>query len=106
MFPILSMESISFCFQIGNPGEITISEFAEEIIKLTGTDQKVIYKDLPQDDPKQRQPNIEKAKDLLGWSPKVSREEGLKVTYDYFRSLSKEKLFEKDHKDFDKYVLK
>jgi dTDP-glucose 4,6-dehydratase len=91
---------------IGNPGEITISEFAEEIIKLTGTDQKVIYKDLPKDDPKQRQPNIDKAKNLLGWGPKVSREEGLKITYDYFRSLSKEKLFEKEHKDFDKYVVK
>jgi dTDP-glucose 4,6-dehydratase len=102
----LLLSDYAYPVNIGNPGEITISEFAEEIIKLTGTDQKVIYKDLPQDDPKQRQPNIEKAKDLLGWSPKVSREEGLKVTYDYFRSLSKEKLFEKDHKDFDKYVLK
>jgi dTDP-glucose 4,6-dehydratase len=102
----LLLSDYAYPVNIGNPGEITISEFAEEIIKLTGTDQKVIYKDLPQDDPKQRQPNIEKAKDLLGWSPKVSREEGLKITYDYFRSLSKEKLFEKDHKDFDKYVLK
>lgn len=91
---------------IGNPSEITISEFAEEIIKLTGTEQKVIYKDLPKDDPKQRQPNIEKAKKLLGWSPKVDREEGLKITYEYFKSLSKEKLFEKEHKDFEKYVVK
>jgi len=91
---------------IGNPGEITISEFAEEIIKLTGTDQKVVYKDLPKDDPKQRQPNIEKAKDLLGWEPKVSRADGLKVTYEYFKSLDKEKLFQKEHKDFEKYVVK
>lgn len=91
---------------IGNPGEITISEFADEIIKLTGTDQKVVYKDLPKDDPKQRQPNIEKAKELLGWEPKVSRAEGLKITYDYFKSLDKEKLFQKEHKDFEKYVVK
>jgi dTDP-glucose 4,6-dehydratase len=91
---------------IGNPGEITISEFADEIIKLTGTDQKVVYKDLPKDDPKQRQPNIKKAKELLGWEPKVSRAEGLKITYDYFKSLDKEKLFQKEHKDFEKYVVK
>ena len=69
----------------GNPDEITISQFAEEIIKLTGTKQKVVYKPLPKDDPKQRQPNIDKARKLLGWDPKVSRSEGLKITYDYFR---------------------
>ncbi len=91
---------------IGNPGEITISEFADEIINLTGTNQKVVYRDLPKDDPKQRQPNITKARELLGWEPQVSRAEGLKITYDYFRSLDKEKLFQKEHKDFDKYVVK
>ena len=89
---------------IGNPDEITIAEFAEEIIKLTGTDQKVIYKDLPKDDPMQRQPNITKAKELLGWEPKVSREEGLKITYEYFKSLPEEKLFKKEHKDFKSYI--
>lgn len=89
---------------IGNPDEITISEFAEEIIKLTGTDQKVIYKDLPKDDPMQRQPNITKAKEILGWEPKVNREEGLKITYEYFKSLPHEKLFKKEHKDFKEYV--
>ena len=73
---------------IGNPDEITIAQFAEEIIKLTGTNQKVIYKDLPIDDPKQRQPDITKAREVLGWSPKVSRQEGLKLTYEYFNSLS------------------
>lgn len=83
---------------IGNPSEITISQFAEEIIKLTGTTQKVIYKDLPVDDPKQRQPNITRAKEVLGWEPKVSREEGLKITYDYFRSLSKEELYKSKHR--------
>jgi len=72
---------------IGNPDEITIKEFAEEIIKLTGTDQKIIYTPLPTDDPKQRQPDITKAKELLGWEPKVSRKEGLKVTYDYFKKI-------------------
>ncbi len=83
---------------IGNPSEITISQFAEEIIKLTGTNQKVIYKDLPVDDPKQRQPDISRAREILGWEPKVSREEGLKITYDYFRSLSKEELYKSKHR--------
>ncbi len=83
---------------IGNPSEITISQFAEEIIKLTGTNQKVIYKDLPVDDPKQRQPDITRAREILGWEPKVSREEGLKITYDYFRSLSQEELYKSKHR--------
>lgn len=91
---------------IGNPSEITISEFAEEIIKLTGTTQKVIYKDLPTDDPKQRRPDISKAKELLGWEPKVSRSEGLKRTYEYFKSLSEEELNRVDHNNFDKYITR
>ncbi len=82
---------------VGNPSEITIAQFAEEIIKLTGTDQKVIYHPLPTDDPKQRQPNITKAKEILGWEPKVGREEGLKITWDYFKSLPKERLYEDSH---------
>ncbi|MGK0406688.1 MAG: dTDP-glucose 4,6-dehydratase [Roseivirga sp.] len=89
---------------IGNPDEITISQFAEEIIKLTGTDQKVIYKDLPKDDPTQRQPNITKAREILGWEPKVSREEGLKITYEYFKSLPEDELYKKEHKDFKDYA--
>lgn len=89
---------------IGNPDEITILQFAEEIIKLTGTNQKIITKPLPKDDPKQRQPDIRKAKELLGWSPKVSRADGLKITYEYFKSLPRELLFERDYKNFDKYV--
>lgn len=89
---------------IGNPDEISISDFAEEIIKLTGTDQKVIYKDLPVDDPKQRQPDITKARAILGWEPKVSRAEGLKITYEYFKSLSADELYKKDHKSFDSYI--
>lgn len=83
---------------IGNPSEITISQFAEEIIKLTGTTQKVIYKPLPVDDPKQRQPDITRAKAILGWEPKVNRAEGLKITYDYFKSLSKEELYQSKHR--------
>lgn len=68
---------------IGNPDEISIKEFAEEIIALTNTDQKIIYKSLPKDDPMQRKPDITKAKEILDWTPKVSRKEGLKITYDY-----------------------
>ncbi len=91
---------------IGNPDEITISQFAEEIIKLTGTSQKVIYKDLPVDDPKQRQPDITKARKLLGWEPKIDRAEGLKRTYAYFKSLTKEELYQSDHIDFEKYIVR
>ncbi len=71
----------------GNPVEITMKEFAEEIIKLTGSGTKVIYKPLPTDDPKQRKPDITRAKELLGWEPKIDRAEGLKITYDYFKNL-------------------
>ncbi len=72
---------------IGNPDEITINEFAEEIIKLTGTKQKIVYHPLPTDDPKQRQPDITKAKKILGWEPKISRSAGLKITYEYFKKV-------------------
>ena len=91
---------------IGNPDEITIGQFAEEIIALTGTSQKVIYKDLPVDDPKQRQPDITKARALLGWEPQVDRKEGLKRTYAYFRSLSEDELRQTDHNNFDQYITK
>jgi dTDP-glucose 4,6-dehydratase len=100
----LLMSDYALPVNIGNPDEITISEFAEEIIKLTGTTQKVIYNPLPKDDPKQRQPNTTKAREILGWEAKVSRAEGLKITYDYFKSLPKEVLFQRDHKDFEKYI--
>lgn len=91
---------------IGNPSEISIKDFAEEIIKLTGTQQKVIYKDLPVDDPKQRRPDITKAQELLNWNPTVDRSEGLKRTYAYFKGLSEDELNETDHFNFDKYILK
>ncbi|WP_431163735.1 UDP-glucuronic acid decarboxylase family protein [Flagellimonas beolgyonensis] len=84
---------------IGNPDETTILEFAEEIIKLTGTDQKIIFKPLPQDDPLQRQPDITRAREILGWEPKVHRSEGLKKAYDYFKSLSHDELWQQ-HRDF------
>lgn len=91
---------------IGNPDELTIKDFAEEIIKLTGTNQKIVYKELPKDDPLQRQPDITRARDVLGWEPKVSREEGMKITYNYFKNLSKEDLLKKEHKDFSKHNKK
>lgn len=89
---------------IGNPDEITISEFAEEIIKLTNTSQKIIYKPLPADDPLQRQPDITRAREILGWEPKVPRDEGMKITYDYFKSLTEDELFKSEHKDFSKHI--
>lgn len=89
---------------IGNPDEITIGDFAEEIIALTGTNQKVIYTELPVNDPKQRQPDITRAKTILGWEVQVTRHEGLKITYDYFKSLSKEELYKKEHNNFEDYI--
>jgi dTDP-glucose 4,6-dehydratase len=75
---------------IGNPSEITLKQFAEEVITLTGTKQKIVYRPLPEDDPKQRRPDISRAREILGWEPKVGRTEGLKATYAYFKSLPPE----------------
>ena len=102
----LLLSDYSLPVNIGNPHEITIKDFAEEIIALTNTDQKVIYKELPQDDPLQRQPDISLAKELLGWEPKIERSEGMKLTLEYFKSLSDDELFKKDHKDFKKHIVK
>ncbi|OAB80217.1 UDP-glucuronic acid decarboxylase family protein [Cochleicola gelatinilyticus] len=99
----LLMSNYSDPVNIGNPDEITILDFAEEIIKLTGTDQKIVFKPLPKDDPLQREPDIKRAKEILGWSPKVNREEGMKLTFEYFKSLSKEELFKSEHKNFSKH---
>jgi len=86
----LLMSDYAYPVNIGNPVEITIKQFAEEILKLVGNpDAKIVYKDLPQDDPKQRKPDITKAKEILGWEPKVGREEGVKVTYEYFKTVVK-----------------
>lgn len=81
----LLMSDYAYPVNVGNPVEITLKQFAEEIIKLTGTNQKLVYRPLPKDDPKQRKPDISKAKEILDWEPKVSREEGLKITYEYFK---------------------
>ncbi len=96
---LLLMSDYAQPVNIGNPVEISLKDFAEEVIKLTGTNTKIVYKPLPVDDPKQRRPNITKAQELLGWEPKVSRSEGLKITYDYFKSLPKEELY-KTPKEF------
>ncbi|MFK7781769.1 UDP-glucuronic acid decarboxylase family protein [Psychroserpens sp.] len=89
---------------IGNPNEISINDFAKEIIKLTHTDQKIIYKDLPVNDPLQRQPDISLAKKLLKWEPKVQREEGMMKTFDYFKKLSHDELYKSEHRDFSKHI--
>ncbi|MCS6973341.1 MAG: SDR family oxidoreductase [Cyclobacteriaceae bacterium] len=100
----LLMSDYHLPVNIGNPEEVTILAFAEEIIKLTGTTQKIVFKPLPQDDPKQRQPDITLAKKILDWEPKVSRAEGLRLTYDYFRALPREVLYEREYRNFDKYI--
>ena len=91
---------------LGNPDEITISEFAEEILALTGSDVEVIQQPLPENDPKQRRPDITRAQEVLGWQPRVSRQEGLKITYDHFKGLSQEDLRRSDHKDFESYTTR
>lgn len=96
----LLMSDYTDPINIGNPHETTIMEFAQEIIKLTGTDQKIVYRPLPQDDPLQRQPDITRAKEILGWEPKVGRAQGLKEVFEYFKSLSPEELQDKEHRDF------
>jgi len=95
----LLLSDYPYPVNIGNPSEITLKEFAEEIIRLTGTKQRIVHLPLPADDPKQRKPDITKAREILGWEPKVDREEGLRITYDYFRSLPKDDLY-KQHKEF------
>ncbi len=90
---------------LGNPAEITIDQFAKEIIELTNTTQKVVYSSLPVDDPKQRRPDITKATSLLNWNPAIDRKEGLNRTYSYFLSLSKEELMATEHNNFDKYII-
>lgn len=100
----LLFSDYSYPVNIGNPHEITIKDFAEEIIKLTGTDQKIIYKPLPVDDPMQRQPDITLARKLLKWEPKVDRAEGMKITFEYFKNLSTDELHRSEHKDFTNHI--
>ena len=89
----LLLSDYAYPVNIGNPDEISLKDFAEEVIKLTGTAQKIIYQPLPVDDPKQRKPDITRAREILGWEPQVSREEGLKKTYEYFKNLPQEEWF-------------
>ncbi len=96
----LLLSDYAYPVNIGNPVEISLLDFAKEIIALTGTNQQIIFKPLPVDDPRQRKPDISKAKSILGWEPKVDRATGLKITYDYFRSLPREELF-KQPKEFN-----
>tara|TARA_R110002049_G_scaffold307520_2_gene508263 strand:- start:19174 stop:20160 length:987 start_codon:yes stop_codon:yes gene_type:complete len=102
----LLLSDYSLPVNIGNPHEITIKDFAEEIIKLTGTEQKLIYKALPLNDPLQRQPDISLAKKILNWEPKVDRATGMRITYDYFKSLTPNELYKSEHKDFSSYINK
>lgn len=96
----LLMSDYHLPVNIGNPEEISIKDFGEEILKLTGANQKLISLPLPKDDPKQRRPDITKAKQILGWEPKIKRAEGLKITYNYFKNLPKEELFKTEHRQF------
>jgi dTDP-glucose 4,6-dehydratase len=96
----LLLSDYAYPVNIGNPVEISLLDFAKEIISLTGTDQQIVFKPLPVDDPKQRKPDITKAKNILGWEPKVDRAEGLRLTYEYFRQLPREELY-KQPKEFN-----
>lgn len=100
----LLFSDYSLPVNLGNPDEISIKEFGEEIIKLTGSKSKLVALPPAQDDPKQRKPDISLAKKILGWEPKINRQEGLKRTMEYFQSLPKEKLYqEKEFKDLEKW---
>jgi dTDP-glucose 4,6-dehydratase len=109
------MQTRSFCYvddQVEGIYRLLLSDYdlpvnignPDEIIKLTGTTQKVVYHPLPINDPLQRQPDITKARVILGWEPKVSREEGMKITFDYFKTLSTEELLKEEHKDFSGFI--
>ncbi|MBD00319.1 MAG: NAD-dependent dehydratase [Crocinitomicaceae bacterium] len=99
----LLLSNYNYPVNIGDPNEITIKDFANEIIKLSGSNPKVVFKDLPENDPLKRKPDIDLAKNLLDWEPKIQRNEGLKLTYDYFCNLSVEELNKKDHQNFESY---
>ena len=100
----LLFSDYSLPVNLGNPDEITIIDFANEILKLTKSDQKINFKPLPEGDPLKRQPDISLAKKELNWTPKTSRSDGMKNTFDYFKSLPKEKWYKTDHKDFSKHI--
>ena len=89
---------------LGNPDEVSILEFAKEVIQLTGTNQKIIFKDLPKDDPTQRRPDIGRAREILKWSPNIIRSEGLMKTYDAFQKLSLDELNKQEHRNFKEFT--
>jgi len=91
---------------LGNPDEISILDFAKEIVALTQTNQKIVFNPLPADDPKQRRPDITLAKELLKWEPKIKRAEGLAKTYDYFKKLGPDDLYAMEHKSFEEFNQK
>lgn len=99
----LLMSDYVYPVNIGNPVEISLLAFAEEILQLTGAKSKIVFQPLPQDDPKQRRPDISKAKEILGWMPVIERSEGLKKTYDFFKDLPKEELT-KQPKEFNSKI--
>jgi UDP-glucuronate decarboxylase len=84
---MFSDKTVGGVFNLGNPAEFTMLELAEKIKKLTGAKSEITYKPLPPDDPKQRQPDITKAKEILGWEPKVSLDEGLQKTIEYYQGI-------------------
>ncbi len=100
----LLFSDYSYPVNIGNPEEITINDFAQEIKLLTKTNKKIIFNELPLNDPLQRQPDISLAKKLLDWEPQTSRSEGMRITFDYFKELPKERLYKKEHKDFTNHI--
>lgn len=100
----LLLSDYSYPVNIGNPEEVSILEFAKEIMKISNSSQKIIFKELPKNDPLQRQPDITLAKKILDWEPKVPREVGMQKVFEYFKSLSEEKLFKREHKDFSNHI--
>ena len=102
----LLLSDYAYPVNIGNPHEISIKDFAEEIIKLTKTNQKIIYKPLPENDPLQRQPDITLARKILNWEPKIDRAVGMQKTFNYFKTLSTEELNKRNHKDFKAHIKK
>ena len=99
----LLFSNYNYPINVGNPDEITINEFAQEILALTGTNQKIVYKPLPENDPLKRRPDISLALKELNWKPSIERKVGLRKTYDYFCTLNRKELFEKDHQSFEKF---
>ena len=98
----LLFSNYNYPVNLGNPDEITINEFAQEILVLT-EQKKIVYKPLPENDPLKRRPDISLASKKLDWKPSVDRKVGLRKTYDYFCTLNREELFVSEHQNFKKF---